>query len=131
MKCHGCPSSSLDAGVGTRAWQLPEAYWELLRGHRDGIYLPALRGAALEWRRWKACAVGNLETLRSQTQMLSVPSSVCLLITALREMMLRAGSGTCESYLHSIDRAVYQRKFGSYCPCFTTMATEFRGEELS
>lgn len=62
--------------------------------------------------------------------MLSVPSSVCLLITALRKVMLRVGSGMCESYLHSIDRAVYRRELGSYCPCFTIVATE-RGEELS
>lgn len=51
-----------------------------------------------------------------KTQMLSVPSSVCLLITEPRKVMLRAGSGTCDSYLHSISRAIYKQELGSYCP---------------
>lgn len=59
---------------------------------------------------------GHQEIRNVRTQTLSVPSSVCWLITAPRKVMLRAGSGRCESYLHSINRGIYQQELGSYCP---------------
>lgn len=58
---------------------------------------------------------GHQEIRNVRTQTLSVPSSVCWLITAPRKVMLRAGSGRCESYLHSMNRAIYQQELGSYC----------------
>lgn len=71
---------------------------------------------------------GHQEIRNVRTQTLSVPSSVCWLITAPRKVMLRAGSGRCESYLHSVN--IPTGTWFLLPPCFTTVATEFREEEL-